>query len=126
MTYEQRSFEPEPSSVPAARGFVAEALGHIGATESESAWAALVTSELATNAVLHARTGFEVGVGANGQVTISVCDRDPRAPRPRAASPEGVGGRGILIVAATSDAWGVERRPIGKRVWCSTTRWSVA
>jgi hypothetical protein len=126
MAYEERSFDPWPSSVAEARGFVAGALTSIGATTIESEWAALVTSELATNAVLHARTGFDVGVGSNGEVVISVSDLDPGLPLHGVPGPDATGGRGILIVASTSDAWGVEQRPNGKRVWCSTTRITAA
>jgi hypothetical protein len=121
VTYQERSFEPVPSSVGMARTFVTEALHVVGDLDSISDWARLVTSELATNAVIHARTEFDVGVDTNGEVVISVSDHEATAPVLVERGLESSGGRGISIVARSSGAWGVEPRGIGKRVWCSTT-----
>ena len=120
VTYQERSFEPEPSSVGMARTFVTDALHLVGVPESISDWARLVTSELATNAVVHARTEFDVGVNTNGEVVISVSDHEATTPVLIEPGLE-PGGRGISIIARSSGAWGVEARDSGKRVWCSTT-----
>lgn len=121
MSAHQRAFEPLPTSVGDARRFVTDALracGHEGLVE----WAALVTSELATNAVLHAGTPFDVRVDANGDVIISVIDHSPDAPAPRALDTGATGGRGLLMVERSSRAWGVERDGTAKRVWCTSPR----
>jgi anti-sigma regulatory factor (Ser/Thr protein kinase) len=120
VTYQQRSFVPVVASVGEARRFVTDALHLVGCTEAVTTWARLVTSELATNAVVHARSDFEVGVGTNGQVVISVSDRASQEPVVTHAGPAAPGGRGMLLVAGTSDAWGVEPQGSGKRVWCSS------
>lgn len=84
--------------------------------------AALVVSELFTNAVVHAR-GDRVVVGlrtAEGVVRISVEDQGRAADGPQLCrTPRGEHGRGLLLVDAVSAAWGVESegRAPGRTVW---------
>jgi anti-sigma regulatory factor (Ser/Thr protein kinase) len=92
----------------------------------------LVASELVTNAVLHARTNLELSYTADGQ-NIEVAVRDlaarlllPGTPRLPVATTEtnwpllALGGRGLAIVAALADEWGVTETQDGKQVWA---RW---
>lgn len=101
-----------------ARQFVAEALrrwGHDGAVLDD---AQVVLSELATNAILHARSSFAVAVRAEGPVVrISVRDASPVAPTVRDGGPMASSGRGLHLVAALSSDWGVAAAPDGKTVW---------
>src|ERR1700712_1397612 len=80
----------------------------------------ILTSELVTNAVLHARTPFEVGVTVTDDVVlICVGDRSKGTPRDRVQSDGREDGRGILLVQSLADDWGVppaETRQ-GKAVW---------
>lgn len=81
--------------------------------------AALIVSELATNAVLHARSSFTVRLALDGQgkLLVEVVDGSVRPPQ---AKPHGAGattGRGLSIVEELADEWGVEPRPDGKAVW---------
>lgn len=74
---------------------------------------ALVVAELAANAVLHGRVrgrDFRVRlVLRDGLVRVEVADgRTDRLPVLRASADEG--GRGLLLVAATAERWGVEPR----------------
>lgn len=80
--------------------------------------ALLLTSELVTNAILHGRSGVtvEVEVGANS-VRISVFDENSRHPAPVTEDPDALDGRGLALVDALSEQWGVEDRPLGKAVW---------
>jgi hypothetical protein len=39
----------------------------------------------------------------------------------RAVDPEAAGGRGLVLVGALSDAWGVESTAQGTTVWCELT-----
>ena len=87
--------------------------------------AGLAVSELATNVILHARTDFRVGVtnlGA-GRVRVSVTDGSAAAPVVQTSKPGSVLGRGLRLVAQTTDAWGVDRlgddevAGPGKTVW---------
>jgi anti-sigma regulatory factor (Ser/Thr protein kinase) len=95
----------------------------------------LVASELVTNAVLHARTDLELSYDAEeGRVEVGVRDHDARPLRPTlppspVTSSEtswpvlALGGRGLAIVAAMADEWGVTETQDGKQVWA---RWSAS
>jgi anti-sigma regulatory factor (Ser/Thr protein kinase) len=79
---------------------------------------AALTSELVTNAVVHARTPFVVEV-VRGSVLIrvAVTDRDTQPVQMRSYGPVSPAGRGLHIVSALADRWGVEESPTGKTVW---------
>ena len=87
--------------------------------------AALLATELVTNAVVHGRAapGREVGVRyvlGPGVLRVEVSDGGGAMPvRQTGVDPEADGGRGLLLVEALADAWGVEARAqgIGKTVW---------
>jgi anti-sigma regulatory factor (Ser/Thr protein kinase) len=107
----------EPSSAGAARRFVHEALRDaLHASDIEVA--ALLTSELVTNAVLHAGTPVELVVRCrDGRVQIEASDSGPHAPRQLAWEEGSESGRGMTIVTALSDEWGVLPTAQGKTVW---------
>jgi anti-sigma regulatory factor (Ser/Thr protein kinase) len=121
-----RALSPHPTSPRAARSFVSSTLLEWELPERVPA-AELVVSELVTNAMLHARTHIDLRVAAHhGAVRISVADGTPdmtsvaRAPHPlpdrRAAG--GRSGRGLAVVAALSERWGVlPTSDGGKAVW---------
>jgi len=82
----------------------------------------LVASELVGNAVRHTHSANGTGVGVDwalddAGVTIWVSDTSPAAPAPREPTASEPGGRGLHIVQALSDNWGVRRTDGGKRVW---------
>lgn len=81
----------------------------------------LVVSELAANAVRHARSPFTVSLGqADGAVFLSVQDGSAGAAVLRAPELLDTAGRGISIVDMVSDDWGVTHTPGGgKSVWAS-------
>ena len=86
--------------------------------DAAAATAALVVSELATNAVLHARTPFQVRVAVEPDVVrIEVRDGVDRAPTIRYFSDEATSGRGLRLVAELCRAWGVDVDESGKTVW---------
>jgi len=84
----------------------------------------LLTSELVTNAVIHARCAPELLVRLGDKaVRIEVCDGDANAPTRRPPDVEAASGRGIAIVEELATTWGVEHIPDdGKRVWFEVTR----
>lgn len=94
-------------------------LGACAASEELTAAAELLTSELVTNLVVHVGAPGELVVRMQGDnVRIEVTDHRAGVPvlpgRPATAT----GGRGLAIVDAVSDAWGVDRRTDdGKTVW---------
>jgi anti-sigma regulatory factor (Ser/Thr protein kinase) len=110
-----RSFPCQPASVTAARRFVREALSDQELDTVESA--ELLTSELVTNCVQHARSGFELEVAAHGEVRIEVRDSGEGRPRMRSPALRDPSGRGLQIVAALAGAWGVRPTGQGKAVW---------
>lgn len=116
-----RGFAPVPASVGAARRYAAAALVPRGA-EHLCDDVRTVVSELATNALLHARTPFRLGVTVGpDRVRVEVTDGSPTRPRPlRSLDREGATGRGLALVAVLSAAWGVDPDPAGggKTVWC--------
>ncbi len=79
----------------------------------------LIASELATNAVRHARTDFGMTIETNGEIRIEVRDSGPGRPTALSPKPSELTGRGLRIVEALSDVWGVTLRPDGKTVWCT-------
>ena len=90
--------------------------------------AEVLISELATNAVRHARTLFTVTVTwDHATLRVEVNDASPLAPRPQLAThPDREGGRGLLLVDAIATAWGVDLYPDGKTVWLTIRRDSTA
>jgi hypothetical protein len=74
---------------------------------------------LASNAVLHARTSFDVTfVMLSGAVRIEVADRGYGYPRRELPEPTVPGGRGMLIVDALARSWGTNPNGDGgKVVW---------
>jgi hypothetical protein len=96
----------EPASVGQARRFVRGVLAD-WKLESLVDTVTLLTSELATNAVLHARTGFAVVVSVSArEVRVDVLDGSAVTPRSRQPSLTAATGRGVNMVAALADHWG--------------------
>jgi anti-sigma regulatory factor (Ser/Thr protein kinase) len=83
----------------------------------------LVASELATNAVVHARTDFTVILeGRKNSVLLTVRDGSLIAPAPSRQAPPvlRISGRGLFIVNTLSQTWGVaEHGSTAKSVWAS-------
>src|ERR1700682_523894 len=115
-----RRFRGRPESVTAARRFVREVL-HGKAAEIVDA-AELMASELATNCVRHAQTDFELAIYSHGSLRVEVRDTNQGQPELRFPTPEAPSGRGLRIVEAMSDDWGVIPSAHGKTVWFTITR----
>jgi anti-sigma regulatory factor (Ser/Thr protein kinase) len=104
-------------SVPAARRFVTEALTDLGAAGACDDAVALVC-ELATNAVIHARTSYTIAVSRDGDaVRVGVHDLSAVMPRRRSYGLDATTGRGLRLVASMSSDWGIEAESAGKVVW---------
>lgn len=107
-----------PNSVPMARRAVQAWLVDRDVPGSVIERARLVVTELADNAVRHARTAFSVRVAVDGdRVVLEVADGDGRHPVVHRPDPDAVSGRGLWLVSRLSDRWGVEPRDGGKIVW---------
>ena len=83
----------------------------------------LLTSEVVTNAVLHARTEAQLTVlVTTAAVRVEVADGEPRRPVPRVAAVDDTSGRGMQLVDALSSRWGVDPTADGKLVWFEVDR----
>jgi anti-sigma regulatory factor (Ser/Thr protein kinase) len=114
----QRSFPGAPESVPSARHFVASVLSDLPKDLLERA--ILMVSELATNAVKHGGTDFEILVECtSNELHVEIADTGHGAPTVRRALPQDSSGRGLHIVETLADEWGVRpaRSGPGKTVW---------
>ena len=107
----------EPASAHEARALVAEALAEAGFS-ARVYDAELAVSEIVTNAVLHGRDPITLRVllVADG-VRIQVHDGSPVSPAFSMLDQTAVTGRGLLLVSAVADCWGVDPDDSGKTVW---------
>jgi hypothetical protein len=110
-----RRFAPVPGSIAGARRFVSACAG---TTDVDRDVVALLTSELATNAVVHAKTPFDVTV-ETGPSIVRVLVRDGSHHGLKLATPrrESEKGRGLGLVASLASDWGADIAPPGKTVW---------
>jgi anti-sigma regulatory factor (Ser/Thr protein kinase) len=113
------AFTSNPESARAARRFVASTLDALGCPELIEV-ACLLTSELVTNAIVHAqgRIGLSVEVDDAHHLRVEVHDGAAACrAAPRQAAPGDQRGRGLAMVASLSDEWGVRPEPMGKTIW---------
>jgi hypothetical protein len=113
----ERSFPAELDSVRAARHFVTGLLNQ-GPDDALASDAAIVATELAANAVLHARSGFTLTVSRSpAALRIAVRDGDPLIHRNGSMPFDIRPGHGLSVVSQLASGWAVERLPEGKVVW---------
>lgn len=81
--------------------------------------AQLATSELVANAVRHAKTELTLTIRVDDVVTVAIRDGQPELRRPIPADSDYLAenGRGLHIVAAVADDWGITTAVNGKIVW---------
>jgi anti-sigma regulatory factor (Ser/Thr protein kinase) len=121
-------FKPDPVKVKAARDHVARITADWPIDPDD---VGLVTSELVSNAIVHAGTDtIQVDAFADadeheGLYVVEVWDADFLVrPVLRRPSPESVGGRGLWVVEQVADGWGVrfDHDDGGKVVYAEWTR----
>jgi len=115
-----QAFPAWPDSIPAARRYVSEAMDQLPAGTGQTA--ALLISELATNAVRHGGHEFVVDVHTfpdEGRLWIGVTDSDTGLPVLRTPAVTAEHGRGLQLVSTLADSWGARRRKntAEKTVW---------
>src|SRR6185503_3011738 len=129
---------PTDTSPAAARGAVSAVLDEadLGSLRAE---ALLLTSELVTNGVIHARTDVEIEIVANPDgVRVTVTDfaapdpslvvtelsvgREADVGRLDTAAPA-EGGRGLLLVSQFASRWGTSHERGGRQVWFQLDRY---
>ncbi|MEV6247309.1 ATP-binding protein [Streptomyces sp. NPDC051742] len=110
------------TAVPEVRHALRELLGKWGGPGASDV-AELLTSELVTNALVHTEHGAVVtATVVPEQLRVEVRDFVPGlAPSlvPPLVPPadDGTHGRGLILVEALADSWGVEDHGAGKVVW---------
>ncbi|MFD9423409.1 MULTISPECIES: SpoIIE family protein phosphatase [unclassified Streptomyces] len=117
------TFDPVGRSVATARAFVRDTLQGWGYNDVVDD-AVVLTSELVTNAVVHAGTAADVlCLRTEDGVRVEVSDHYPEREVPLQSSaldfgsPDRESGRGLLLCAALAVRWGVEYTPTRKHVW---------
>lgn len=117
-------FVPAPEAVGATRRLVSGAMTEWSSVRGDLlddrlvADACLVASEIAANAVTHARSAFEVTVScSDSRVRVSVSDVGPGTAEEHRGRLLALSGRGLAIVAGLADRWGCDVLPGGKVVW---------
>ncbi len=114
------TYPADRTVVAQARRFVRDTLIGWGADDAVDD-AVLLTSELATNAIVHAGTPFEVICRAEeSSVQIEVVDGDPSRTLPapgRGSGPHRISGRGLIMPVMLAAAWGVSYAAGSKTVW---------
>lgn len=84
--------------------------------------AAVLVSELVTNVFLHARTACLIQAGFDPPIlTVTVSDEDEAEFSLPPPSDTAEGGRGLAIVAALADTWGIRHSDSAKSVWFHLT-----
>ncbi|MWA04596.1 ATP-binding protein [Actinomadura sp. LD22] len=110
--------EPTSQAPEAAQRFVSAHMKMWGLDDFDGR---LVASELVTNAFLHGAGAIVVRLfreETKGLPTVEVSDQGARLPTLRQENYAATSGRGLLMVAAVSAAWGVRPPPAGgKSVW---------
>jgi anti-sigma regulatory factor (Ser/Thr protein kinase) len=112
----------EPASAAVVRQAIAADLTAQAIGRDSVADVVLVASELVGNAVLHASAAFDHELDVDWEVEpdavlVRVRDGSDSLPRQRSTNETETGGRGLSIVAALADDWGVRRTDAGKEVW---------
>ncbi|MEU1630152.1 ATP-binding protein [Streptomyces sp. NPDC020096] len=119
----ERFYPRTRRSVPAAREFARQALRDWGIRHRADE-VLLCVSELATNALLHGvppGRGFQLFLrlyARDGLLRVEVHDSGDGHPRISDAGAQDETGRGLRLVDALADKWGVGERVPGKIVWC--------
>jgi anti-sigma regulatory factor (Ser/Thr protein kinase) len=105
-----------PAAAAEARGYVNEAVEAWGVSVDPYI-AALLTSELVTNAIRYAGGAVKLFVTFScGHLRVYVHDTSPEWPTLLETTAEAEDGRGLMLVASLSADWGYYRTSAGKAV----------
>lgn len=117
------SLPADLGSPGAARRWLADGCAGQDVTDETCYGAQLATTELVTNAIVHARSAVTLVLLFTGTcLRVEVSDDDPTPPQSRDAVAAATNGRGMQIVGTVADRWGVMGRVDGKTVWFEMTR----
>ncbi len=109
---------PNVSSLGVGRRFVERTLREWNVDEETIEPVMLVANELIANAIVHAHSSPVLSLcGAGDDLLLRVADDAGGLAVTRRATPGDDGGRGLLLVEALGDGWGVDASESGKSVW---------
>ncbi|MEU1267582.1 ATP-binding protein [Streptomyces sp. NPDC005799] len=115
-----------PGSPAQARHLTKARLNGWSVCEDICDTAALVVTELVTNALVHTASRHIVCELHDGTDLVRIAVRDegcaPGAPHPSRARPEEEHGRGLLLIDALCHAWGAHEHGPGLLVWAELPR----
>jgi anti-sigma regulatory factor (Ser/Thr protein kinase) len=113
-------FAREVLSVASAREWLGRFLSTQAVPSTAVADAALVLSELVTNALRHG-LGQIVTFGSvdHDEIRLSVTDSGDELPDLQPVERDRIGGLGLHVVGQVADEWGVAPFPGGKTVWAT-------
>lgn len=116
-------FDHQPDAPRQARQAVRPLVSDPGDPIAEAV--TLSASELVTNVIRHTHEGgimraWDPKPGV--PLRLEVEDHDPTPPRPPTITPDQPSGRGIRLVSAVANKWGVDPVPDGKVVWAEFDR----
>ncbi|WP_435801904.1 ATP-binding protein [Streptomyces avermitilis] len=115
-----------PGSVAQARRLTRARLTHWQVPEDTCDSAALVVSELVTNAIVHTASEHVVCELHDGDELVRIAVRDegcaPGEPHPSPQRPDEEHGRGLLLIGSLCRAWGALERGPGLLVWADLPR----
>lgn len=116
------SFPGDVGSIRSVRRRIADQLRDLG-MQDRIPDLTVVVSELASNAVFHARSAFGARMDIEPSlIRMEVHDHGNGVPQPRNPRPEDLGGRGLWIVGSLASVWGTETTALGTRVWAEVPR----
>lgn len=112
----------DPRSAALVRHALADDLAARGVAAERIDDVLLVASELIGNAVQHAGADADGALAVDWQlhgcsIMLNVHDASLELPIRRNAGITAPSGRGLMIVTALSEDWGVQHTLTGKRVW---------
>jgi anti-sigma regulatory factor (Ser/Thr protein kinase) len=114
---------PVPESVRTARQYVQRRCLEAQFPPRLCAEAILLTGEVVSNVVCHARTEARVRVNIRSdRLEVEISDAGDATAAVTPVQPTTQGGRGLRIVEAIATSWGVRRCPRGKTVWFQLSR----
>jgi len=115
----RRTLPPTAESASVARWLVNDLLRDLVDSGTRDT-AALLTTELVSNAIRHTRDELVIGVRlVAGRLRIGVSDSSHRRPQLVQVGGRDTSGRGLHLVEVMAERWGVDPddRGLGKTVW---------
>ncbi|MDA8297251.1 MAG: SpoIIE family protein phosphatase [Actinomycetota bacterium] len=113
----ERRLLPTAASSTVARHYLSAVLEQWGVGGECASTAALLVTELVSNAVRHSTGEIVLRAQLGERLRVSVYDESYRLPLLRETGPDDTAGRGLQLVECLSAAWGVDSERTGKSVW---------